>query len=113
MKTWACDNFKASNDPYFCANCGDLASMHEGPTPGAPRTFCRPAPREPTDNDQIARELAERFLRWPLPDGVCARLCAGKQGPGLVGTNLLSYDEARQMMQEVVISTLREKGMQL
>lgn len=113
MKTWACDNFRASNDTYFCANCGDFASMHEGPTPGAPRSFRRTAPREPVDNDQLAHELAERFLRWPLPDGVRARLCAGKQGPGLVGTDLLSYNEARQMMLEVVISTLREKGMQL
>ena len=38
---WACDNFKASEeDPTFCANCGDFASMHKGPTPGAPRSFC-------------------------------------------------------------------------
>jgi hypothetical protein len=40
MKSWACKNFKASDsDPAFCANCGDLASMHKGPTPGAPRQF--------------------------------------------------------------------------
>ena len=37
---WACDNFKVSeDDPAFCANCGDFASMHKGPTPGAPRQF--------------------------------------------------------------------------
>lgn len=41
-KSWACDNFKVSeDDPNFCANCGDFASMHKGPTPGAIRTFRR------------------------------------------------------------------------
>jgi hypothetical protein len=39
-QTRACSNFKVSeDDPSFCINCGDFASMHKGPTPGAIRTF--------------------------------------------------------------------------
>ncbi len=39
-RSWACGNFKVSEeDPSFCANCGDFASMHKGPTPGAVRSF--------------------------------------------------------------------------
>lgn len=49
-----------------------------------------------------AHDLAEAFLRWPLPDSVCADPCATKQGPGRVGTNLLSYVEAKQMFEHVL-----------
>lgn len=59
--------------------------------------------------DSLAHELAESFLRWPLPEGVCADLCATKQGPGRIGTNLLSYIEAKKMMHEVVIPMLVAK----
>ncbi len=55
------------------------------------------------DSEQLAHELAEAFIRWPLPESVCSDLCATKQGPGRIGTNLLSYVEARQMMREVVL----------
>jgi hypothetical protein len=53
-------------------------------------------------NNDTTKRLAEAFLRWPLPESVCADLCATKQGPSRVGTNLLSYTEAEQMMREVV-----------
>lgn len=46
-------------------------------------------------------EIAEAFIRWPLPESVCADLCATRQGPGRVGTNLLSFIEARTMAHEV------------
>lgn len=114
MKTRACKNFKAcDDDPVFCANCAEPASYHKGPTPGAPRQFRLSVPVKPAAVDELTKELAERFLRWPLPDSVRADLCATKQGPGRIGTNLLSYIEARQMMQDVVLTTLREKGIQL
>lgn len=64
-----------------------------------------------TPDEPLAHELAEKFLRWPLPHSVCADRCATSQGPGRIGTNLLSYIEARQMMQEVVIQTLHEHGL--
>jgi hypothetical protein len=112
-RPWACDNFKAGEDPYFCARCGDFASMHNGPTPGAPRSVSFSVPLPPMPNDQLANELAEKFLRWQLPDSVCSDPCSAKQGPGRIGANLLSYSEARQMMQEVVTATLNEKGIGL
>lgn len=46
--------------------------------------------------------LAEDFLRWPLPESVCADPCATKQGLGRVGTNLLSYTEAKQMFEHIL-----------
>lgn len=51
----------------------------------------------------ISDKIAEAFIKWPLPESVNADLCATKQGPGRIGTNLLSYDEAHQMAQEVVL----------
>lgn len=42
MKKWPhkCSGWKASDeDPSFCANCGNIASGHKEPTPGAPRSF--------------------------------------------------------------------------
>jgi hypothetical protein len=44
--------------------------------------------------------LVDRFLAWPLPESVCADLCATEQGyPHRIGTNLLSAEEARQMLE--------------
>lgn len=47
-------------------------------------------------------KLVDRFLSWPLPDSVCADLCATAQGPGRTGTNLLTAIEAREMLQHVL-----------
>jgi hypothetical protein len=55
-----------------------------------------------------AHDMAEAFLWWPLPDSVCADLCATKQGPGRAGTNLLSYTEAKQMF-EHVLANIRDE----
>jgi hypothetical protein len=50
--------------------------------------------------------MVDDFLRWPLPDSVCADGCATKQGPGRVGTNLLTAIEAKQMFEAVVLPKL-------
>lgn len=52
--------------------------------------------------EDLLEEMTNKFLRWPLPESVCADLCAIKQGPGRVGTSLLSYVEALAMMNDVV-----------
>jgi hypothetical protein len=58
---------------------------------------------------EVTDEMINRFLSWPLPDSVCSDLCVtqrdyGKaQGwPKRVGTNLLTADEARQMLEYVL-----------
>lgn len=57
--------------------------------------------------DTLAHKLAEAFLRWPLPESVCADLVATMHGEKhRVGTNLLSYIEAKQMMQDIVLPVL-------
>lgn len=47
--------------------------------------------------------MVDDFLRWPLPNSVCADLCATKQQLGRVGTNLLTAVEAKQMFEAVVL----------
>lgn len=44
-----------------------------------------------------AKQLAETFCATPLPDDVCADLCATVQGPGRYGTNLLTVAQAEQV----------------
>lgn len=47
--------------------------------------------------------LVSRFLAWPLPDDVCSDNCASVQGyPHRSGTNLLTFDQARQMLAHVL-----------
>lgn len=55
--------------------------------------------REPTQEQLIAL-LAERFVGWPLPKSVCSDLCASDPNYAFPrsGTNLLSVEEARQMV---------------
>lgn len=49
-------------------------------------------------------KLVDRFLAWPLPATVCADLCATRPDypHQRVGTNLLTADEARQMLEHVL-----------
>ena len=48
-------------------------------------------------------ELVDRFLAWPLPWSVCADPCASVQGDEhRTGTNLLTADEARQMIEHLL-----------
>ena len=46
--------------------------------------------------------LVDRFLSCPLPDSVCADLCATRQGPGRVGTNILSGTDAKEVLSKVL-----------
>jgi hypothetical protein len=52
-------------------------------------------------NAESLKILAERFCAAPLPDSVCADLCATKQGPGRSGTNLLTVGEAMEVLGHV------------
>ena len=46
--------------------------------------------------------IAERFCATPLPDSVCADLCATHQGPGRYGTHLLTVAQAKEMLAAVL-----------
>ena len=47
-------------------------------------------------------EMAEAFLRWPLPDDVCADAVACQVGaPNRTGTNLLTAHQALAMIRFV------------
>lgn len=47
--------------------------------------------------------LVSRFLAWPLPADVCADGCATVQNsPHRSGTNLLTFDQSRQMLAHVL-----------
>lgn len=76
----------------------------EKPTSGEFRTLVE----VPT---HVTPEMVDRFLQWPLPETVCADRCTTearyyqKRGYDIdhrCGTNLLSADEARQMLEHVL-----------
>ena len=48
------------------------------------------------------QKLAERFCTAPLPESVCADLCAIHPAPGRTGTNLLTVEEAKAMLEYVL-----------
>jgi hypothetical protein len=54
--------------------------------------------------DQIRlSKMVDRFLAWPLPASVCSDACVVQRGyPHRIGTNLLTADEARQMLEHVL-----------
>ena len=58
-------------------------------------------------NSEIIDVLVDRFLQWKLPDSVCSDLCVtdreyAKRYPGTrCGTNLLTADEARLMIEHI------------
>lgn len=48
-------------------------------------------------------KMVDRFLAWPLPASVCSDACVVQRGyPHRIGTNLLTADEARQMLEHVL-----------
>lgn len=47
------------------------------------------------------KHLAERFCAAPLPESVCADLCATRPGPGRSGTSLLTVEEAKEVLAHV------------
>lgn len=55
------------------------------------------------DEKQL-RMLVDRFLSWPLPKSVCSDPCVTlyESVHDRHGTNLLTADEARQMLQHVL-----------
>ena len=52
--------------------------------------------------DEQINKAVDEFLRTPLPNSVCADMCATKQGPGRTGTNLLSFVEAKEMLLKII-----------
>ena len=51
----------------------------------------------------VTKEMVDRFLMWPLPESVCSDHCATMRGyTERTGTNLLTADEARQMLEHVL-----------
>ena len=63
--------------------------------------------KPPLDN------LAERFCAAPLPDSVCADLCATRQGPGRTGTSLLSVIEAKAVLGVILDDTIRDAEIEI
>lgn len=59
----------------------------------------------------VVKKLVDRFLAWPLPKSVCSDTCAtDKDYPHpRIGTNLLTADEARQMLEHVLEPLLAER----
>jgi hypothetical protein len=62
----------------------------------------------------VTDEMVNRFLSWPLPESVNSDVCVTKDYgqrygfvplPQRTGTNLLTADEARQMLEHVLGST--------
>lgn len=48
-------------------------------------------------------KMVDRFLAWSLPASVCSDACVVQRGyPHRIGTNLLTADEARQMLEHVL-----------
>lgn len=69
MKKWPhkCAGWKASEeDPSFCASCGNIASAHKGPTPGAPRQFRMTVPVKPAST--VYSQPACIFNYCPHPE---------------------------------------------
>ena len=71
------------------------------------------APREPAQDKEAHMEikaLVDRFLAWPLPQTVAAdaRATNSKYPHPRNGTNLLSADEARQMIEHLLSAAPRE-----
>jgi len=98
------DPAPAGGTPVF----GEAAALHE------PKTFPKPTPAAPAPAVAATiDQLTNAFLQWPLPNSVCADLCATKQGPGRVGTNLLSFAEAKQMFTALVAPVLAAKDAEI
>lgn len=62
----------------------------------------------------VTDEMVNRFLAWPLPMSVSSDLCVTKRElessypPKRIGTNLLTADEARAMLEHVLNAPLPE-----
>lgn len=66
-----------------------------------------PNPNQPPDQGEAKmKEMVDRFLRWPLPKSVRCDPCATMTDYAFerTGTNLLTFTEARQMLEHVILS---------
>lgn len=55
------------------------------------------------DARKVTNAMVDRFLSWPLPESVCSDLCVTKSGEAdRIGTQLLTADEARAMLEHVL-----------
>jgi len=63
-----------------------------------------------SSNHQLLTEMVNRFLAWPLPQSVCADLCATDSNYRFPrsGTNLLNVYEATSMLEHATAPTLAE-----
>lgn len=63
-------------------------------------------PDRPAESASVLDAMVDRFLAWPLPVSVCSDACVTRRQehwePQRIGTNLLTADEARQMLQYVL-----------
>lgn len=60
--------------------------------------------------EKIPKELIYKFLNWELPESVCVDHSATVQGQkGRTGTNLLSYEEARKMLEHLFPDGIQEE----
>lgn len=85
------------------AHLGPILGPHKGDP--LSRSMNEPTREQPmkTEPELLLNQLAERFISWPLPESVCADLCTTKAGyTGRTGTNLLTFDEAKQMLAYVL-----------
>ena len=63
---------------------------------------------------KVSDEMVNRFLRWPLPMSVSSDLCVTKREmessypPKRIGTNLLTADEARAMLEYVLAPVVEQ-----
>ena len=65
-----------------------------------------PPPLNAAENE-LLEAMTNAFLRWPLPESVCADPCATKHSDkNRIGTNLLTAVEAKQMFRELVLPHL-------
>jgi hypothetical protein len=62
--------------------------------------------------DELIAQMVDRFLQWKLPASVCSDTCvsdrtyAERYPEGRSGTNLLTADEAQQMIKHVIVPAL-------
>jgi hypothetical protein len=54
--------------------------------------------------------LVDRFLMWPLPHGVYVDPVCTKPGTGRCGTNLLTANQAREMLKHVLGADPQERA---
>lgn len=60
---------------------------------------------------RIISRLVEQFLAWPLPESVCSDPCVCERGhPRRSGTNLLTANEAEQMIKHLLGPALTKEA---